>query len=132
MPVKKKDAKAQAGANWSSQVRKVLLAAVGAVVLAQEEIEDFVEKLVKRGEMAEKDGKKLLDDILARRRKQVQKVSKNVAELGTGLGSGVSEGIETVLHKVKLVSKRDVDQLSEKIDTLADVVDKLARSRQGN
>jgi poly(hydroxyalkanoate) granule-associated protein len=132
MPVKKKDAKSLGGANWSSQVRKVLLASVGAVVLAQEEIEDFVEKLVKRGELAEKEGKKLLDDILARRRKQVQKVSKEVANLGADLGSGVTEGIETVLHKVKLVSKRDVDQLSAKIDSLADVVDKLARNRNGN
>ena len=38
--------------------RRVLLAAIGAAALAQDEIEDFVKKLVDRGEIAEKDGKK--------------------------------------------------------------------------
>ncbi len=31
--------------------RKVLLASIGAVALAQEEVEDFVHKLVERGEI---------------------------------------------------------------------------------
>lgn len=111
--------------NWSNQLRKVLLAGVGAVVLAQEEIEDFVEKLVKKGEMAEKDGKKLLADILSRRKKEV---TREVASLETDLHSR----IENVLHRVKLVSKKDVDQLAAKIDALATVVDKLSKGQRAN
>ena len=44
--------------------RKVLLAGVGAVALAQDEIEEFVNKLVERGEIAEKDGRKLIRDLI--------------------------------------------------------------------
>ena len=37
--------------------RRVLLAGMGAVALAQEEAEDFVNRLVERGEIAEKDAR---------------------------------------------------------------------------
>src|SRR5512141_2288242 len=54
-------------------VRKVLLASIGAVALAQDEIEDFVNKLVERGQIAEQDGRKLLKDVMERRRKATEK-----------------------------------------------------------
>ena len=43
--------------------RKVLLASVGAVALAQDEVEAFVNRLIERGEIAEKDGRKLINEI---------------------------------------------------------------------
>lgn len=39
--------------------RKLLLATIGAVALAQDEVETLVAKLVDRGEIAERDGKEL-------------------------------------------------------------------------
>ena len=94
-----RNGRASDSANWTEQVRQILLGAVGAVVVAQEEIENFIAKLVKRGEMAEKDGKKLLNDILSRQKKEV---NKGVA----GLESDLQSRIEAVLHKMKLVSKK--------------------------
>ena len=55
-------------------VHKVLLAGIGAVALAQEEVEEFVGRLVERGEIAEADGRKMMKDVLERRKKQVKKV----------------------------------------------------------
>jgi hypothetical protein len=49
--------------SWFDVARKVVLAGIGAVVLAQEEIECFVGKLVERGELAEKEGKQLIEDM---------------------------------------------------------------------
>src|SRR5450756_376337 len=49
--------------------RKVLLAGIGAVALAQDEVEDFVNKLIERGPVSEKDGRKLVQDVMARRKK---------------------------------------------------------------
>src|SRR5438874_134948 len=51
-------------------VRKFALAGVGAVVLAQEEVEEFVAKLVQKGELAEKDGKSLVKDLLEKRKQR--------------------------------------------------------------
>ena len=48
----------EATSTFLGGVRRVLMAGVGAVALAQEEIDEFVGKLVERGEIAEKDGRK--------------------------------------------------------------------------
>ena len=53
-------------------VHKVLLAGIGAAALAQEEIEDFVNRLVERGEIAEADGKKMMKDVLEKRKQMVK------------------------------------------------------------
>jgi polyhydroxyalkanoate synthesis regulator phasin len=49
--------------------RKVLLASVGAAAIAQDEVEKFVEKLADRGEIAEKDARRLVKEVLDRREK---------------------------------------------------------------
>lgn len=49
--------------------RKILLAAFGAAAIAQDELESFVNRLVERGEIAEKDARSLLKEIMERREK---------------------------------------------------------------
>jgi len=49
--------------------RKILLASIGAAVVAEEEITGFVNKLVERGEVAEKDARKMVREVLERRQK---------------------------------------------------------------
>ena len=48
-----------------SGLRRVLMAGIGAVALTQEQIEDFVGKLVERGEIADGDAHKLINDSLS-------------------------------------------------------------------
>ena len=55
-----------------SGLRRVLMAGVGAVALTQEQIEDFVGKLVERGEIADGDARKLVSDVIDRRKKTLQ------------------------------------------------------------
>jgi polyhydroxyalkanoate synthesis regulator phasin len=47
--------------------RRVLLAGIGAAMLAQEEVEGFVNRLIDRGEMAEGDARKLVREVMDRR-----------------------------------------------------------------
>lgn len=47
--------------------RTILLAAIGAASLAQDEMSRFVDRLVERGEMAESDARKLVREMLDRR-----------------------------------------------------------------
>ncbi len=49
--------------------RMVLLAGIGAVSLAQDEINNFVDRLVERGELAETDARKLVREVMDRREK---------------------------------------------------------------
>jgi poly(hydroxyalkanoate) granule-associated protein len=102
--------------------RKVLLAGVGAVALAQDEAEDFVKKLVERGEIAEKDGKKLVREIMDRRKKDVEQTAEKAED-------GASKRIEEVLARMSIPTKADINALTEKVNTLAKKVDDLKKEK---
>jgi poly(hydroxyalkanoate) granule-associated protein len=95
-------------------VRKVLLASIGAVALAQDEIEDFVNKLVERGEIAEKEGKALVKDLMEKRKKQTERAEKEV-----------DDRIEDLFRRMNVPTKRDIEDLSAKITELTQKVDEL-------
>lgn len=96
--------------------RKVLLAAIGAVALAQDEIEDFVNKLVERGEIAEKDGKKLVREVMDKRKKEAKDVEDET-----------SKRVHDILDKMNVPSKKDIDVLGEKIAILTRKVEELKK-----
>ena len=98
--------------------RKVLLAAIGAIALAQDEIEDFVNRLVERGEIAEKDGRKLMREVMDKRKKTVE-----------GAEEETNKRVEEILTRLNVPTKKDIDALSEKIAVLAKKVDELKKSQ---
>ena len=98
--------------------RKVLLAGIGAVALTQEEIGKFVGKLVERCEISEKDGRKLISDIMERRRKKT-------AEVRSGTEDEVEKRMETALARMNIASKNDIEGLNDKITTLTEKLDEL-------
>jgi poly(hydroxyalkanoate) granule-associated protein len=97
--------------------RKVLLASIGAVALAQEEIESFVNKLVERGEIAEKDGKKLVTDVMEKRKKEAAKAEDQL-----------DNRVEDLLNRMNVPTKSDIDALSAKITALTKKVDELKKA----
>lgn len=101
--------------------RKVLLAGIGAVALTQEEVEKFVQKLVERGEIAEKDGRKLIKDVLEKRKKRVSEVRSETEE-------NVDSRMEDILSRMNIPSKSDIEELNRKITTLTEKVDELNKS----
>ena len=94
--------------------RKVLLASIGAVAIAQEELEAFVNKLVERGEIAEKDGKKLVRDVMERRKKEAKKAEDQL-----------DKRMEEILDRMNVPSKSDIEALGAKISALTKKVDEL-------
>ncbi len=70
----------EAGSSMVAMVRKVLQAGVGAFALTKDEVEDFVSKLVERGEIAEQDGRGLVRDVLSRRRHDAEDVATKMQE----------------------------------------------------
>lgn len=99
--------------------RKVLLAGIGAIALAQDEIEEFVNRLVERGEIAEQDGKKLIRELKDKRKKEAQQFQDEV-----------TKRVEETLLQMNIPSKEDIKSLSEKIATLSKKVDELKKAQQ--
>ena len=96
--------------------RRVLLASIGVIALAQDEIEDFVEKLVERGEIAEKDGKKLVREVIDKRKKDVSKAEDEL-----------NKRIDEVVVRMDVPTKADIDALGDQINELSVKVDELAK-----
>lgn len=105
-------------------VHRVLLAGVGAVALTTDEVQDFVDRLVERGEIAERDGRKLVKDVLSRRNgaeKQVEKGVENASNM-------VEEQIEKILNRLNVPTKHDIEELGKKIANLTKKVDDLKKT----
>ncbi len=95
--------------------RKVMLAAVGAVGLAQDEMEDFVNRLVKRGEIAEKDARKLVKEVTEKRRKTVEKRAE--------------KQMDRMFDRMNIPSKADIEELNAKISILTAKVEELKKEK---
>lgn len=99
-------------------VRKVVLAGIGAVALAQDEVEEFIDRLVERGEIAEKDGKKLVREVIDRRKKDAQKAEDEIGKR-----------VEDALGRMSIPAKADIDALSDKIAALSKKIDELKKTQ---
>ncbi|MCB8984011.1 MAG: phasin family protein [Ardenticatenaceae bacterium] len=102
-------------------VRRVLMAGIGAVVLAQEEVEEFVNKLIERGEIAEKDGRKLINEVVEKRKKKAQDTTQNAQD-------EVDKRLEGILDRLNIPTKSDIDALNAKVTELTDKVESLKKT----
>lgn len=122
----------KAASGMVAAVRRVLMAGVGVVVLTKDEVEDFVAKLIERGEIAEQDGRRLVREVLHRRRDEAEVVADKVQEETekqlSRAESLLDQRIESILGRLNVPSKGDIDLLSEKITLLAEKVDALKNS----
>lgn len=97
-----------------AKVRKVLLAGIGVVSLAQEEVEDLVNKLIERGEIAEKDGRKLVDEVIDKRKKTADKMKGKF-----------DKRLDDLLERLNVPTRADIDALNAKITELSAKIDQL-------
>lgn len=102
---------------------KVLLAGFGIVAITQEEVEKFVAKLVERGEIAEKDGRKMLKDVMERRRQQAEEVRSETEEK-------VDKRLDEMLVRLNVPTRDDIEALSKQIATLTRKVNALQKGQK--
>ena len=103
-------------------LRRLLLASIGAVAMTRDETEAFVNKLVERGELAQKDAERLLRELSGRVRQSRPQVRE--------VGERMEQGVEEFLNRLNIPSKRDIEELSAKIAQLSARVEEL-RKKQG-
>jgi len=93
--------------------RKVLLAAIGAAAIAQDEIEGFVSRLVERGEMAEKDARKLVQEVLDRREK-LEKERRASREQSRAGAAATRADVEALSARIAELNKKIEELKKEK------------------
>ena len=106
------------GKSLTELARRVMLATIGAVALAQEEAEAFIKKLIERGEIAEKDGKKMMEDLKEKRQKKAKSAEDEL------------EGrVSQILERTGVPTKSDINSLSENISELTKKIDELKEAQ---
>lgn len=91
-------------------IRNTMLAGFGV----QEKVREFVDELVKKGELSESQGAKLVKEWSDKFEKNTTDISKSLNEVVT-----------KTLEKMNLPTKDDIQKLNEKIDALASRVAKV-------
>jgi len=99
--------------------RKLLLAAIGAVLFAQDEVEDFIDRLVERGEIAEKEGKQLVKEVMEKR-----------AEKRKTIEGEVNKRLHDAVERLNVPSRKDIEELSAKVAELTRKVEELKKSKE--
>ena len=95
-------------------LRKTLLAGIGAAVLTREKVEELVGELVKRGEIASKEGPKLVKELL----QESQKVKKELEEK-------IEEATQKTLKKLRLATRAEIEELKVKLEKLEKKIGKM-------
>lgn len=91
-------------------IRNALLAGFGV----QEKVKEIIDDLVKKGELSESQGAKLVKEWTEKVEKNTEDVSKSLSEI-----------VSRTLEKMNLPTKGDIDKMNEKVDSLAARVSKL-------
>ncbi len=101
--------------------RKVVLAGLGVVNLAQEELVHLFDNLVDRGTNTEEKARKVVNEQIEARQKDVRKSTKRVE-------NEIEKRFENLLHRMNIPSKSDIDKLNRKVTTLNKKVNDLSKA----
>ena len=88
-------------------MRRVMLAGIGAIALKHDELEEFIDKLVERGEIAKKDAEELRSEMRERRKKYFH-----------GDESHLHTRMQDFLNRLEVPTKTDISQLNKKLSEL--------------
>ncbi len=119
-------------ANLYLLVRRVLLSSLGAVALTVDEASDLMAKLVERGELAEADMNKIISDLRAQSAQREADAAKARVEIAKKAGSSLEDSVETILTRLNVPNKHDIDELSRKISNLNEKVSALKGPRNNS
>ena len=112
-------------ANLYLMVRKVLLASIGSVALTADEVGDVFTRLVERGEIAEADAQKIVTDLRTQGRKREEEASKAREDITKKAGIALEDSVETILNRLNVPNKNEIEELSRKIGLLSEKVSTL-------
>ncbi len=95
-------------------IRKALMAGFGV----QEKVSDFIDEMVKKGELSESQGAKL-----------VKEWSDKADQTGKDISKSISDVIDNAMEKMNLPTKEDVEKLQRKVQTLSARIKKLEEAK---
>ena len=119
-------------ANIYIMVRKVLLSSLGAIALTVDEANELMAKLVERGEVAEVDLQKMINELRSQRERNEAEAAKTRSEVVKKASTTIEDSVETILTRLNVPNKSDIEDLSRKIGHLNEKVSALNHQRKNS
>ncbi len=88
-------------------IKKTMLTGIGLAAMTKDKVEGLAKELIEKGELSEKEGKKLVDEML-----------KKSEQAGKDMEAKIEGVVQKAIGKMDLASKKDVSQLAAKIKRL--------------
>ena len=88
-------------------IKKMMLFGVGLAAMTREKTEEFVKELVKKGEMSEKEGKQLVNDLMEKSKKMTRDLETKTEEM-----------VAATLKRLNIPTRKELDELRERIEKL--------------
>jgi poly(hydroxyalkanoate) granule-associated protein len=108
----------EAQSSLMDSLRRVMLASIGAMALTRDELQMFIDKLIERGEVAEEEGKKLMNELMEKRKKKTDEAQDMAVQR-----------VQEVLDQMNIPTRADINALGEKITSLSKKIDELKKSQ---
>lgn len=91
------------------QLKKLVMIGIGGTALAVEKVSEYVDDLVKQGKLTVDEGKKLTEELIRSKEKEV--TEKGRAE------------IEAILLEMNIAQRKDIEALETRIEDLESQLD---------
>lgn len=88
-------------------MKKTLLTGIGLAIMTKEEVHKIGRELVEKGELSQKEGKELVDDLL-KKSEQAQK----------DMESKVHKLVQDAVEKLNVATKKDIAELVKRVNRL--------------
>ncbi|UCF35528.1 MAG: phasin family protein [Acidobacteriota bacterium] len=88
-------------------LRKTYLAGLGLAMVTREKLEEAVDELVAKGEVAEKDRKQVIDDLVAKARDETDRFKH-----------AVKENVSNVISEMRMPSRQMFQDLAARVEAL--------------
>ena len=91
-----------------TMIERILFTGIGLISLTREKAHEIVDDLVQRGEVQRDEAKDLVDRLVKRGEEERDAMRRLVRD-----------DVSTVMNELDLVTKKDIQKLSNKIDALS-------------
>jgi polyhydroxyalkanoate synthesis regulator phasin len=92
-------------------IKKVMLTGVGLAAMTKDKVEELAKELAEKGKLSEKEGKKLVDDLLKKSEKAKKDLEKDIEKV-----------VKNTMKKMNLVSAEELSDLRKRIKKLEDAL----------
>lgn len=101
--------------------RKFMLAGLGAIMMAQDELGNLANKLVEQGEITEEKSRERVNEFISDQKKKRKKATKQIE-------TDFNKQMGNILNRMNIPTRSEIKTLNNKITRLTKKVDELGQS----